>query len=633
DPENPITPPEGYVTVEFTTDANGTLEGTKKFYVNPKADPVVTYEQITAPTIKPATGYKVADKPWDPEFAATDEIKAAATHAAQYVKLDDVIPDPEDPENPITPPEGYVTVEFTTEATKGALEGTKKFYVNPKADPAVTYAQITEPAIVPATGYKVADTKWDPAFAATDEIKAAATHAAQYTKLDDIIPDTTPDTDDDKPEGYVTVTFAPGANGSITTTDPAQVVKYYVNPLANKTLGDITKPEITANPGFTHTGWDTEDTVAITADTPVTATYIAMTAGDKPVIQGPILNTAETVDVVAKPGSTVTVIFPNAVDGEPPIEVTTTTHDEFGKYTVDVPTGAKMEPGQQINATSTEPGNTPVAADPVPVTQLDSRVPSKPVQDKQELTGTIPNVTPETVQTGWELILTDLEGNPLVDGEGNPITGTIDGNGNYTFPITDLTDGQEVKVQLTEPNNKPGLSEPGVVDKNPPSITDITSAQEPGMIVITAKTDDSTGTFVIDVDGTKYGATVDENGNITASVPSDTPITAIKIMAEDEFENSNEENVPLPTAGQIITQLRQAYAGNRRVIVDSSSKYPVFYLKLIRDGVETDLGTQTGDELGRATFTLTQRLQAGDIIEAYCEADGMRSDTVRMDIP
>ncbi|MDO5690184.1 MAG: hypothetical protein Q4G61_08040, partial [Tissierellia bacterium] len=102
---------------------------------------------------------------------------------------DDVIPDPEDPDNPVIPPAGYVTVEFTTDTTKGTLQGTKKFYVNPEADPIVTYAQITEPTILPETGYKVADIKWDPNFAATDTITAAATHAAQYVKLDDVIPD------------------------------------------------------------------------------------------------------------------------------------------------------------------------------------------------------------------------------------------------------------------------------------------------------------------------------------------------------------------------------------------------------------------------------------------------------------
>ena len=75
-----------------------------------------------------------------------------------------------------------------------------------------------------------------------------------YNKLDDIIPDDTPDTDDDKPEGYVTVKFL--ADDDTHTGENARgtlsgKTKYYVNPKAEKKNSDLTEPTIKAKTGFT----------------------------------------------------------------------------------------------------------------------------------------------------------------------------------------------------------------------------------------------------------------------------------------------------------------------------------------------------------------------------------------------
>ena len=72
------------------------------------------------------------------------------------------------------------------------------------------------------------------------------------------------------PENYVEVKFLPGENGTIADTE---TTIYWVNPEAGKTLADVTKPEVTANDGFKFTGWDTEDTTAITEELTVTAQY------------------------------------------------------------------------------------------------------------------------------------------------------------------------------------------------------------------------------------------------------------------------------------------------------------------------------------------------------------------------
>ena len=99
----------------------------------------------------------------------------------------------------------------------------------------------------------------------------------KFRKLDDIIPDNTPDTDDDKPEGYVTVTFKADddkhaddkARGTLSGT-----TKYYVNPTKEVT---VPAPKVTVKPGYTQkTGadaWDHALTATFAKATTITAQY------------------------------------------------------------------------------------------------------------------------------------------------------------------------------------------------------------------------------------------------------------------------------------------------------------------------------------------------------------------------
>ncbi|WP_151409188.1 Cna B-type domain-containing protein [Anaerococcus sp. Marseille-P9784] len=167
----------------------------------------------------------------------------------------DIIKD-DTPDDQTDKPDGYVTVTFKP-GTNGKIDGDTKdivYYVNPKADPVKTMAEIAEPSITANTGYKVAEPKWkDASGNALDkatEITKDLTYTAQYEKSDDIIKDPTPEDDSDKPEGYVTVTFKAGTNGKIdgNTKD----IVYYVNPNADpvKVMENITPPTITANQGY-----------------------------------------------------------------------------------------------------------------------------------------------------------------------------------------------------------------------------------------------------------------------------------------------------------------------------------------------------------------------------------------------
>ena len=260
--------------VDYPTEKEGTLGETIEKTV---------YTAETAPNF---TGYKfnrIELNPANAKYAMDNK----ATIKIYYGKLPDIIPSTGNDK-----PDGYVTVTFKP-GTNGTLDGETKFYVNPKADPAKTMAEITLPTIKANQGFKVADPKWkdaeDNALATATDITKDLTYTAQYTGLDDIIPDNTPDTDDDKPDGYVTVKFLPGEHGMLGGT-----TKFYVNPKASpaKTMNDITEPTVTPNTNYEadNPKWKDSDGNALDKATQITKdlTYTAQYKFTKDVVpQGP----------------------------------------------------------------------------------------------------------------------------------------------------------------------------------------------------------------------------------------------------------------------------------------------------------------------------------------------------------
>ena len=87
---------------------------------------------------------------------------------------------------------------------------------------------------------------------------------------EDIVPQKPGEDKPDVPDNFVLVEFKQGEHGTIAETE---TTKYWVNPDANKTLADVKKPAVTANEGWKFTGWDKEDSTAITEALEVTAQY------------------------------------------------------------------------------------------------------------------------------------------------------------------------------------------------------------------------------------------------------------------------------------------------------------------------------------------------------------------------
>ena len=248
-------------TVEYPTEKAGTK------------DDAIESDVFTDTTAPKFIGYKFQRFELNPANSKYT-LEKSATIKIFYEKLDDIIQD-KTPNDATDKPEEYVTVTFKP-GDNGTLDGKTDnvvYYVNPKADK--KNSDLKQPTIEPKTGFKVKDQKWTPEFKPETAITADATYTAQYEQSSDIISKTNPNgSENEKPKGYVTVTFDKGKHGQAITGETV----YYVNPKANKKLQDITpKPTVTAKTGYKQkTGadaWDTQDGFVIQNDRKVTAQY------------------------------------------------------------------------------------------------------------------------------------------------------------------------------------------------------------------------------------------------------------------------------------------------------------------------------------------------------------------------
>ncbi|MGI5949070.1 S-layer homology domain-containing protein [Peptoniphilus sp.] len=225
--------PEGYVTVEFLPGANGTITGTTKFFVNPKAG-IKNSGLEPMPSVKAKDGFELADPLWSPDFLADAEITKDAIYTAQYVKVTEKTPD-------IVPgteekPDGYVTVTFDLDG-KGTTIDSTSFHVNPNKE-----VSLTAPKVTANTGYKF--TGWDKGLKGT--FKKDTKITATYKALDNIVPGKDEKGNvNTKPDGYVTISFVAGSHASLEGT-----TIYYVNPKANVKNSQLKEPTIKPENGY-----------------------------------------------------------------------------------------------------------------------------------------------------------------------------------------------------------------------------------------------------------------------------------------------------------------------------------------------------------------------------------------------
>ena len=245
--DNDSEKPEGYKTVTFVIEGKGgkIVDGeTITYFVDPNRQ-----VRIQPPTTNAETGYKF--NAWDKNTTTPTSYAVDTTVKGTFSKLEDIIPATDD--NP--KPDGYVTVTFDKGEHGKDIAGQRVYYVNPKANISLGNEKIVKPTVSPETGWKA--NGWDKED--TQPITKDLTVTAKYAPIDDVIPENNDDgTPNQKPDGYITVTFDKGDHGKKLT---GQTV-YYVNPNKAVVLEDKA-PDVTPNTGFDFAGWDTSIDKAI----------------------------------------------------------------------------------------------------------------------------------------------------------------------------------------------------------------------------------------------------------------------------------------------------------------------------------------------------------------------------------
>ena len=195
-----VTKPDGYVTVTFKTDGNGTLGGKTIYYVNPNKQVI-----LNPPTTTGNTGYVF--RQWSQDVTKSTQYRWNTTVTAYFKQI---------PAVQTKPTPGYVKVDFVLAGNGGSIKSgeTTTYYVDPNR--AVT---LTPPQYDTNIGYRFE--KWSPDPKTARTYNRPTTINGTFTALDDVIEAKSGVT---QPNGYVKVTFRSDESGTLTGAK-----EYYVN--------------------------------------------------------------------------------------------------------------------------------------------------------------------------------------------------------------------------------------------------------------------------------------------------------------------------------------------------------------------------------------------------------------------
>ncbi|MGQ7373514.1 Ig-like domain-containing protein, partial [Streptococcus suis] len=251
------------------------------------------------------------------------------------------------------------------------------------------------------------------------------------------------------------------------------------------------------------------------------------TAPEAPVVNAPKEGDT-TVTGKTEPGATVTVTFP---DGS----TATTTADENGNYTVDVPAGVDLKEGDKVTATATdkagnvsEPTETTTTANPSDADENTPKTPAvTPVEDTNNLTDDEKAKVKEEVE----------KANPDLP-TGTEVTVGNDGTVTVTYPdgSVDTIPGTDTVTPITDTT----APEAPVVNAPKEGDTTVTGTTEPGATVTVTFPDGSTAT-----------TTADEDGNYTVDVPAGVELKEgdkVSATATDEAGNTSDSTETTVTA-------------------------------------------------------------------------------------
>ena len=251
DGSKPNTVPENYVKVNFVLvpEIGGEIGGTFEkdaitvYYVNPEKEVTIPQPETIA-----EIGYEFVK--WKQDTTTAKKYEVDTTVKGSFRELDNIIPATNDDGTSNDKPEGYVTVTFT-DGEEGKVHGKitsgkTVYYVNPKANKQLkhlvfeSHNKKNRPIVTPDVGYEFTGWLQGKEYKIVQDV----TVPAEYKPIADVIPETNDDgSKNEKPEGYATVRFLAGSNGSL----EGQTV-YYVNPEAGVTIGDAAADKVIATP-------------------------------------------------------------------------------------------------------------------------------------------------------------------------------------------------------------------------------------------------------------------------------------------------------------------------------------------------------------------------------------------------
>lgn len=458
-----------------------------------------------------------------------------------------------------------------------------------------------------------------------------------------VVPDFVPQTGEDKPEvpkNFVKVTCNP-TDKAVDSTPHI----YWVNPDKKITLpeGDPTgkkvlKADGTTDYTWTFTGWDTPLTGTFKTETTITAQYkkvhaptpltptptvtyekVLLSRGDSAESNPTMWKTDKEGYIVGANGQPLTDAQGNKISD--PSQLTQLTDAQKKEAKQPIPAGTTFALGQAIDGVTIDPmtGKVTLSQDksqamqpgetltvPVWVTSPDGSSAQVDVVFRTREKSTPPHVN--LVKFGEDKItgqgvpnavitVVDQNGNPVNNKDGNPIQVTVDGEGRFTIPTSDLPDGiHPGDVQLTQQEQGKDPSDPVQVNQQGPKFIVSQNPDDPGEV--------KDGYVRLIFDATEHGSLPDGQQKKVIDVREDVSYKdpelwkefPQKAIYEDASKKFDKWDPPVPKTGVVEEQTFTAqYTENPKVITqdpENPVEKPDGYVRLIFDATQN--GTVDG---------------------------------------
>ncbi|MDG6895248.1 Ig-like domain-containing protein [Volucribacter amazonae] len=308
----------------------------------------------------------------------------------------------------------------------------------------------------------------------------------------------------------------------------------------------------------------------------------------------------QTVEGTAEAGSTVIVTLPNG-------DTVTTTADEEGNYSVDIPAQVNEA---EIKVTATDKaGNKSEET----LSTVDAKAPEAPtaqVVAKDENTQTVEG----TAEAGSTVTVTLLNG--------DTVTTIADAEGNYSVDIPAQVNEAEIKVTATDKAGNKSEEAVATVDTSMPTAEVITKDDDTQ--TVEGKVEPSKKVVVELPNGETVTTIADENGNYSVDIPAQQDGAEIKVVAEDENGNRSPERVAEVDAVAPNAPTAEVVAKDENTqTVEGTAEADSTVTVILPNG---DTVTTTADEEGNYSVDIPAQANEAEIKVTATDKAGNKSE-------